>query len=65
MDKEYTRMAMHCAVYHTCPWYCFIGMPMLYDGGLFVNREPFSHDWEYKLNRDSRIRQMQIINEEI
>ena len=52
-------------VLRNCPWECFIGMPMLFDGGLFVNREPFSHDWEYKLNRDSRIRQMQVINEEI
>lgn len=64
MDKEYTRIAMGIAIGQKCPWYCFIGMPMLFDGGLFVNREPFTEDWEYKLNLDGRIRQMEIMNNE-
>jgi hypothetical protein len=61
MDKNYTRWAMEMAIIYKNHWYCSIGMPMLYDGGLFVNREPFEFDWEYSQNVSGRIRQMELM----
>ena len=63
MDKEYSRWAMYMAQIYGNQWLCSIGMPMLFDGGLFVNREPLN-EWEYKMNLDGRIRQMEIMNDE-
>lgn len=54
---------MDLAVKYGCPWSCFIGQPMLFDGGLFINREPFTTEWEYKMNLDGRIMQMEIMND--
>ena len=44
MDKNYTRMWQVIRSEYQCEWLTWIGQPMMYDGGMFVNRS--AEEWQ-------------------